>query len=117
MNRLLLATIRLTVLLCCILAAFTAAETRTPRYWVAPMDPNYKQDKPGKSPMGMDLIPVYAQTNETLTSFQINPQLVQSLGLKTAEATKKHLKQHLRLYGKVALNASFITHIHPRTAG
>ena len=29
-------------------------------YWVAPMDPNYRRDKPGKSPMGMDLIPVYA---------------------------------------------------------
>ena len=29
-------------------------------YWVAPMDPNYRRDKPGKSPMGMDLVPVYA---------------------------------------------------------
>jgi Cu(I)/Ag(I) efflux system membrane fusion protein len=28
-------------------------------YWVAPMDPNFKSDKPGKSPMGMDLVPVY----------------------------------------------------------
>ncbi|HSK48613.1 MAG TPA: heavy metal-binding domain-containing protein, partial [Coriobacteriia bacterium] len=24
-------------------------------YWRAPMDPNYISDKPGKSPMGMDL--------------------------------------------------------------
>lgn len=30
-------------------------------YWVAPMDPNYKRDKSGKSPMGMDLIPVYKE--------------------------------------------------------
>tara|TARA_R110002167_G_scaffold115696_2_gene290151 strand:- start:1387 stop:1710 length:324 start_codon:yes stop_codon:yes gene_type:complete len=30
-----------------------------PLYWVAPMDPNYRRDKPGKSPMGMDLVPVY----------------------------------------------------------
>ena len=29
-------------------------------YWVAPMNPNFRRDKPGKSPMGMDLIPVYA---------------------------------------------------------
>jgi Cu(I)/Ag(I) efflux system membrane fusion protein/cobalt-zinc-cadmium efflux system membrane fusion protein len=29
-------------------------------YWRAPMDPTYIRDKPGKSPMGMDLIPVYA---------------------------------------------------------
>ena len=25
-------------------------------YWVAPMDPNFKRDKPGKSPMGLSLI-------------------------------------------------------------
>ena len=29
-------------------------------YWVAPMDPNYRREEPGKSPMGMDLVPVYA---------------------------------------------------------
>ena len=29
-----------------------------PLYWVAPMDANYRRDKPGKSPMGMDLVPV-----------------------------------------------------------
>jgi len=28
-------------------------------YWVAPMDANYRRDKPGQSPMGMDLVPVY----------------------------------------------------------
>ena len=28
-------------------------------YWVAPMDPTYQRDEPGKSPMGMDLVPVY----------------------------------------------------------
>ena len=31
-------------------------------YWVAPMDPNFRRDGPGKSPMGMDLVPVYAET-------------------------------------------------------
>jgi Cu(I)/Ag(I) efflux system membrane fusion protein len=30
-------------------------------YWVAPMDPNYRRDQPGKSPMGMDLVPVYKE--------------------------------------------------------
>ncbi|WP_413698493.1 efflux RND transporter periplasmic adaptor subunit [Psychromonas sp. KJ10-10] len=32
-------------------------------YWVAPMDANYRRDKAGKSPMGMDLVPVYAETD------------------------------------------------------
>ena len=33
-------------------------------YWVAPMDANYRRDKPGQSPMGMDLVPVYAEKKE-----------------------------------------------------
>jgi Cu(I)/Ag(I) efflux system membrane fusion protein len=33
-------------------------------YWVAPMDANYRRDKPGQSPMGMDLVPVYAQAEK-----------------------------------------------------
>lgn len=41
--------------------ATSAAGTRerTIKYWVAPMDSTYRSDEPGKSPMGMDLIPVY----------------------------------------------------------
>ncbi|GIC79470.1 efflux RND transporter periplasmic adaptor subunit [Moritella sp. F3] len=34
-------------------------------YWVAPMDANYRRDKPGQSPMGMDLVPVYAKKSQT----------------------------------------------------
>ena len=34
-------------------------------YWVAPMDANYRRDKAGKSPMGMDLVPVFAQAEKT----------------------------------------------------
>jgi len=29
------------------------------KYWAAPMDPTYIRNQPGKSPMGMDLVPVY----------------------------------------------------------
>lgn len=46
---------------------FTATEkTAEPEilYWVAPMDANYRRDKPGKSPMGMDLVPVYAEEEQ-----------------------------------------------------
>ena len=33
-------------------------------YWVAPMDANYRRDKPGKSLMGMDLVPVYDNSED-----------------------------------------------------
>ncbi|MCK4866136.1 MAG: efflux RND transporter periplasmic adaptor subunit [Gammaproteobacteria bacterium] len=31
-------------------------------YWVAPMDATYRRNEAGKSPMGMDLVPVYDET-------------------------------------------------------
>ena len=37
----------------------TDQKQRKIKYWRAPMDPTYIRNKPGKSPMGMDLIPVY----------------------------------------------------------
>ncbi len=37
-------------------------------YWVAPMDPEFRRDEPGKSPMGMDLIPVYEQDHSAVQS-------------------------------------------------
>ena len=42
----------------------TEAETPEILYWVAPMDANYQRDKAGKSPMGMDLVPVYAEVEK-----------------------------------------------------
>ncbi len=38
----------------------TTVKSDEPLYWVAPMDSDYKKAGPGKSPMGMDLVPVYA---------------------------------------------------------
>jgi Cu(I)/Ag(I) efflux system membrane fusion protein len=38
----------------------TDKQEREILHWVAPMDPGYRRDEPGKSPMGMDLVPVYA---------------------------------------------------------
>ena len=41
-------------------------------HWVAPMDPNFKSDKPGKSPMGMDLVPVYQNSASDGDAVTIN---------------------------------------------
>ena len=41
--------------------AITQSNEPKVAYWVAPMDANYRRDEPGKSPMGMDLVPVYEE--------------------------------------------------------
>ena len=49
--------------------ARSAPKQRKIKYWRAPMNPNYISDKPGKSPMGMDLIPVYEDEQAQETGF------------------------------------------------
>ncbi|MGB5346707.1 MAG: heavy metal-binding domain-containing protein, partial [Woeseia sp.] len=55
-------------------------------YWKAPMDPNYRRDAPGKSPMGMDLVPVYADEagDDDSSVVSIDPRIVNNLGVRTA---------------------------------
>ena len=64
-----------------------------PLYWVAPMDPNYRRDKPGLSPMGMELIPVYEDTQNTGAGIvHIEAHVVQNLGVRTAKVERKALE-------------------------
>ena len=61
-----------------------AAETkpageRKIKYWVAPMDPTYIRDEPGKSPMGMDLVPVYEDEAPAGAVIAIDPVVQQNM--------------------------------------
>ena len=49
------------------------------KYWVAPMDPTYIRNEPGKSPMGMDLVPVYedeGEDKEPASTIRIDPDVI-----------------------------------------
>ena len=59
-----------------------AEKEREILYWVAPMDPSYRRDGPGKSPMGMDLVPVYADSAPTGDGVTIDPTVVSNLGVR-----------------------------------
>ncbi len=86
-------------------------------YWVAPMDPNYRRDKPGKSPMGMDLVPVYAGENAQGNVISIKPEVVQNLGIRTAIAERTRLWRGIDTVGYVDYDESRVSHIHLRTEG
>ena len=85
-------------------------------YWVAPMDPNYRRDKPGKSPMGMDLVPVYADGGEAAV-VNIKPEVVQNLGIRTTQAERSRLWRGIDTVGYVDYDESRVSHIHLRTEG
>ncbi len=77
-----------------------------PLYWVAPMDPSYRRDEPGKSPMGMDLIPVYAESGENKAGPTVTPSMQQNLGIKTETAERKILHRRVSALGKVDFDRS-----------
>jgi Cu(I)/Ag(I) efflux system membrane fusion protein len=98
-------------------------QSDAPLYWVAPMDPNFKRDKPGQSPMGMDLVPVYAQSNDNSATpsspgtVSIDSVTIQNLGVKTANIQKVVPQQTIRTFGKVQFAQDNIVHVHPRVEG
>jgi len=98
-----------------------AAVERKPLYWVAPMDPTYRRDGPGKSPMGMDLVPVYADEQEAGASaagtIRISPEVVNNLGVRTARAAYTGLPGEIRTVGYVQYDEDRLVHIHPRVQG
>lgn len=95
-----------------------AEETPTKKeilYWVAPMDANYQRDKPGKSPMGMALVPIYAGDGDG--SIRIAPEVIQNLGVRTAKAEFTRLWRIIDTVGYIDYDESKVSHIHLRTEG
>jgi len=98
------------------------ADSNKPLYWVAPMDPNYQRDKPGKSPMGMDLIPVYEDdlaggNKEEAGTVSVSPAVENSLGVKTVQASLQKLVPEIDTVGYVTFDESQLWQINSRISG
>jgi len=87
-------------------------------YWVAPMDPNYRRDEPGKSPMGMDLVPVYAGEGPVGTGVvAIDPTVLSNLGVRTAAAERGSLPRRIETVGYIGYDEDTLQHVHTRVDG
>ncbi len=99
----------------------TASAEKKPMYWVAPMDANYRRDKPGKSPMGMDLVPVYDDggkgPDEGPGTIRISSDVINNLGVRTSTAGYKSLHTEINTVGYVTYDEDKLVHIHPRVEG
>ncbi|MBC8413304.1 MAG: efflux RND transporter periplasmic adaptor subunit [Nitrospira sp.] len=89
------------------------------KYWVAPMDPAYIRDKPGKSPMGMDLVPVYEDAGEPSAEgvIKIDPVTVQNIGVRTAIVTSDNVRREIHAAGRITYNEKLVEHIHSKVSG
>ncbi len=96
-----------------------AGGEKKPMYWVAPMDKNYRRDKPGQSPMGMDLVPVYEDGTQGAEEGRvvISPVVENNLGVRTAVVQRGQFDLPINTVGYVSFDEDQLTHIHSRVDG
>ncbi len=94
---------------------------RQVKYWQAPMDPTYVSDRPGKSPMGMDLVPVYAdegaETDSQEGVVKIDPAIVQQIGVRTEAVRTGELRNVVRTVGILDYNEKNIFWVNTKFDG
>ncbi len=86
-------------------------------YWQAPMNPTEIYDKPGKSKMGMDLIPVYDDEVSSGSSIKIDPTTVQNMGVRMAFIERRDFSRVIRTMGKIGYNEENIYAVSTRISG
>jgi Cu(I)/Ag(I) efflux system membrane fusion protein len=100
-------------------AGVTASGEPEILYWVAPMDPNFRQPGPGKSPMGMDLIPVYAgqEPSGDPAEVKLSAAEINAIGVRTALAQVDEISQRIETVGFVRYDEHLTSHVHTRVDG
>jgi len=90
------------------------------KYWVAPMDPTYIREEPGKSPMGMDLVPVYeeeGESKEPASTIRIDPVTMQNMGVRLGKVQRKTLIKYIRTVGTVTFDETKIYTVNTKFNG
>jgi Cu(I)/Ag(I) efflux system membrane fusion protein len=83
-------------------SAGAATGERKILYWRAPMDPTEIYDHPGKSKMGMDLVPVYeGEEAGGAGSITIPPSVEQNMNVRIAPVERRDITVVIRAYGKI----------------
>jgi Cu(I)/Ag(I) efflux system membrane fusion protein len=92
-------------------AAHAGNAERKVLYWVDPMHPAYKSDKPGTAPdCGMDLVPVYEGEEGTVSAVDgysnvtLTTQRQQLIGVQTGTAEIRSIGRTVRAVGRVAVD-------------
>ncbi len=90
-----------------------------PLYWKAPMDPSYVREAPGKSPMGMDLVPECPSVANSAPegAVVIDAATVQNIGVRTAPVERRDLSRAVRAVGRVAYDERRVVHVHTKVQG
>lgn len=103
--------------------------------YVCPMHPQIVRDEPGKCPIcGMTLVKreveaipsgtaqakpaaAPAQTGEARPEVRISGEMMQSMGVRTAQVERGTLSRKIRTVGRVNYDETRLAHVHPRAEG
>ncbi len=86
-------------------------------HWRAPMDPSYVSDKPGKSPMGMDLVPVYEDEAPTEGGVRVSQSFLQNFAVRTMKVHRGSLPIEIRTVGTLAHNEEKVVSVNTKFEG
>lgn len=103
------------------------AHSRVPLYYVDPMHPAYKSDKPGIAPdCGMELVPVYAddaskaslvKATSDASRVSVDPATQQLYGIRVTSVEKFSGSRTVRVLGRVAADETRIFRVNVGTDG
>ena len=97
--------------------AAAKAERKVAYWWDPMMNPPYISDRPGKSPMGMDLVPRYEDEVSAGTSVKIDPVVVQNMGVRVAQVTRGPVRQEIRAVGYLQEAQPNVRDVNLRVSG
>lgn len=83
-------------------------------YWYDTMVPQQHFDKPGLSPMGMQMVPKYADEGVAKNVVRIDPATVQNLGVRTSLVEHRVLASAIRVPGTITWDLRQATTISAR---
>lgn len=101
--------------------ATSASNEKKLLYWVDPMHPQYKSNKPGKAPdCGMDLVPVYEAPGAQRPApgaLEISTQRQQLIGVATGVVERRSIGKTIRTTAKIAADETRLAKITTKFDG
>ncbi len=87
--------------------------------YVCPMHPQIVRDEPGNCPIcGMDLVAKRIDASAgKRPKVAISPEVVQSMGVRTAKVERGTLWKYIRTVGRIDYDETRLAHVHPRAEG
>ena len=85
-----------------------------------PMNPSVTSPVPTKDAMGMDYVPVYAEGgsgDDVAGTVEIDPVVVQNIGVRTAVAKNMAMSRTIRAVGRVDFDEQRMARLHPKVEG